>query len=86
MLLTAYLLVVIVECGLSFTASQMGLEQISRHIYDLVDIYSPIPVVLGVMTFDYFLNSNLDVGGEYQKSQGTHFLSIYYMKIQNLDI
>lgn len=64
MLLISYLLMTVVECGLSFTASQMGLEQISHHIYDLVDIFSPIPVILGIMTFVYFQNSNFDVGGD----------------------
>lgn len=77
-LLTAYLLVVVVECGLSFTASQMGLEQISRHIYDLVDIYSPIPVVLGIMTFAYFQNSNVNIGGDISKI-ATHTFSVYLL-------
>ena len=80
MLLTAYLLVVVVECGLSFTASQIRFAQISRHIYDLVDIYSPIPVVLGIMTFAYFQNSNLDVGGGKKISKiARHTFSVYLL-------
>ena len=77
MLLISYLLVAVAECGLSFTASQMGLEQISRHIYDLVDIYSPIPVILGIMTFVYFQNSNFDVGGISKIAR--HTFSVYLL-------
>ena len=78
MLLISYLLVAVAECGLSFTASQMGLKQISRHIYDLVDIYSPIPVILGIMSFVYFQNSNFDVGGGISKI-ARHTFSVYLL-------
>lgn len=53
-LLFAFLLVVSVESGLSLFASVTGMVKISNHIYDLVDIYSPIPVILGIMTFIWF--------------------------------
>lgn len=61
-LLFAFLLVVSVESGLSLFASMTGMVKISSHIYDLVDIYSPIPVVLGMMTFSWFSEQSIQIG------------------------
>lgn len=61
-LLFAFLLVVSVESGLSLFASMTGMVKISSHIYDLVDIYSPIPVVLGMMTFLWFSEQSIQIG------------------------
>lgn len=61
-LLFAFLLVVCVECGLSLFASVTGMVKISNHIYDLVDIYSPIPVILGIMTFIWFSEQSIQIG------------------------
>lgn len=77
-LLIAYILVIATECGLSLIASETGFLQISHHIYDLVDIYSPIPVVLGIMTFVYFQNSNVNVGRGISKI-ATHTFSVYLL-------
>lgn len=61
-LLFAFLLVVFVESGLSLFASITGMVKISGHIYDLVDIYSPIPVILGIMTFTWFSERSIQIG------------------------
>lgn len=61
-LLFAFLLVVSVESGLSLFASMTGMVKMSSHIYDLVDIYSPILVVFGMMTFLWFSEQSIQIG------------------------
>lgn len=83
-LLLAFLLVVSVESGLSLFASVTGMVKISSHIYDLVDIYGPIPVILGIMTFTWFSEQNIQIGkvqyigGGIQKI-AKHTFSIYLL-------
>lgn len=61
-LLFSFLLVVSIESGLSLFASMTGMVKISSHIYDLVDIYSPIPVILGIMIFIWFSEQSIQIG------------------------
>lgn len=61
-LLFTFLLVASVESGLSLFASITGMLKISSHIYDLVDINSPIPVILGIMTFIWFSEQSIQSG------------------------
>lgn len=83
-LLIGYFLVVFVESGLSLIASMTGTVKISNHIYDLVDIYSPIPVILGIMTFIWFseqsgqIITNKFIGGGIRKI-AKHTFSIYLL-------
>lgn len=76
-------LVVFVESGLSLVASMTGTVKISNHIYDLVDIYSPIPVILGIMTFIWFSEqsgqviTNKVIGGGDTKNCKTYFFDIF---------
>lgn len=82
-LLFGFLLVVFVESGLSLFSSMSGIVKISSHIYDLVDIYSPIPVILGIMTFTWFseqsrqINANISGGGIQKIAK--HTFSIYLL-------
>ena len=91
-MLIGYFLVVFVESGLSLVASMTGTVKISNHIYDLVDIYSPIPVILGIMTFIWFseqsgqIITNKVIGGGYEKLQNILFRYICFTKIPILDM
>ena len=84
-------LVVFVESGLSLAASMTGTVKISNHIYDLLDIYSPIPVILGIMTFIWFseqsgqIITNKVMGG-YKKLQNILFRYICFTKIPISDM
>ena len=83
-LLFAFLLVVCAECGLSLFASVTGMVKISNHIYDLVDIYSPIPVILGIMTFIWFSEQSIQIGKDKYIGRGIqkiakHTFSIYLL-------
>lgn len=88
MMLVSFALAAIFLGGLSYVATRIGILQISKHIYDLVDIYSPIPVVLGVMVFVYFKDvvkvsevPKLFGGGGYCSSlQGIHLPYICCMR------
>lgn len=91
-LLFAFLLVVSVESGLSLFASMTGMVKISSHIYDLVDIYSPILVVLGMMTFLWFSEQSIQIGkskyigGGDERLQNILFRYICFTKIPISDI
>ena len=82
-LLIGYFLVVFVESGLSLAASMTGTVKISNHIYDLVYIYSPIPVILGIMTFIWFSEQSgqvlrINLSGGIRKI-AKHTFSIYLL-------
>lgn len=71
-----------IESGLSLLASMTGMVKISSHIYDLVDIYSPIPVILGIMTFIWFSEQSIQIGkikyiGGDTKDCKTYFFDIF---------
>lgn len=72
-----------VESGLSLFASMTGMVKISSRIYDLVDIYSPILVVLGMMTFLWFSEQSIQIGkskyigGGSTKDCKTYFFGIF---------
>lgn len=91
-LLFAFLLVVSVESGLSLFASMTGMVKMSSHIYDLVDIYSPILVVFGMMTFLWFFEQSIQIGkskyigGGYERLQNILFRYICFTKIPISDI
>ena len=90
-LLFAFLLVVSVESGLSLLASMTGMVKISSHIYDLIDIYSLILVVLGMMTFLWFSEQSIQIGkskyiGGYERLQNILFRYICFTKIPISDI
>lgn len=55
-----FLVIWLMETGLSFMATVMGLSKLNNHIYDLVDIFSIFPFLGGLCLFELFLN--LDMG------------------------
>lgn len=54
-------------CSLSIVGDVTHVVTIKKHIYDLVDIFSPIPIILGIILFTYFKDKNIIVNNYIKK-------------------